>query len=64
MRSQLVFDASELTVNRFKLCSSVFLAVRKLHRDSTSIPASINEAIVFCSKDHSISLASDKMSGA
>ena len=54
MRSQLVFDASEMTANRFALCSSVFLAVRKLHRDNTSMPNSINQAMTFCSVDRSI----------
>lgn len=57
MRSQLVFDASELTANRFALCSSVFLAVRKLHRDNTSMPNSINQAMTFCSVDRSAAAA-------
>jgi hypothetical protein len=53
MRSELVFNASHLTPNRYKLCSSVFLAVRKLHRDRESISESINTAMEFCSQDHS-----------
>ncbi len=51
MRSELVFTANANTTNRFQLCSSVFTAVRRMHREGSSIPDSINEAMTVCSHD-------------
>jgi len=51
VRNQLVFDANHTMSNRFQLCTTVFKAVRKLHKDNESIPDSINTAMTFCSRE-------------
>ncbi|GAC1659978.1 MAG: hypothetical protein NVS9B15_23790 [Acidobacteriaceae bacterium] len=50
VRNELVFTASHTTANRFNLCNAVFLATRRLHAKNSSIPNSINSAIIFCSR--------------
>jgi hypothetical protein len=45
MRSQLVFDATTHTSNRYRLTMLVARATRKLHRPGARVPSSVNEAL-------------------